>query len=416
MAAELLDRLVEIYSHPDFWLYVAIPLIAGAVGWGTNWLALKLSFYPVEPIGWPPFFGWQGVIPSKSVKMSNIFVENSLAKLGSTKEIFEAMEAEKMRAHFIHQLMPRVDDMIDDLMRDTNRVLWENLPRLTRELVYARARWQIPRIADKMMDEITERSEELVDLNQMSIDLLSKDKTLLNHMFLECGKAEFDFVIKAGLYLGFLFGVIQMFAWIYYPSWWVLPVFGFIVGATTNWIALNVIFRPLEPTKVGPFTMQGLFIKRQKQVSATFARLSTREVLTIGNLMHNVLNGPNADKTKRIIRRHLRPAVDATMTRVTAQVMMGPTAYAEMKDKLEERTLDLSAEIFDDKKFNEERAAHVARMLYERMAAMTPEEYQDLIRPAFKEDEWILIAIGGVLGFGTGIAQLVFLFGQSLLG
>ena len=47
----------------------------------------------------------------------------------------------------------------------------------------------------------------------------------------------------------------------------------------------------------------------------------------------------------------------------------------------------------------------------DRMQALSSEDFQDLLRPAFQEDEWILILTGGFLGAWAGLAQLVFVFG-----
>ena len=30
------------------WMYVMMPFISGFIGWSTNWLALKMTFYPLE--------------------------------------------------------------------------------------------------------------------------------------------------------------------------------------------------------------------------------------------------------------------------------------------------------------------------------------------------------------------------------
>ena len=62
-----------------WWLWLVIPLVSGLVGWGTNWLAIQMTFYPLE--FWPlrvwqmegsPFglFGWQGIIPAKAGQMA----------------------------------------------------------------------------------------------------------------------------------------------------------------------------------------------------------------------------------------------------------------------------------------------------------------------------------------------------------
>ena len=58
----------------------------------TNWVAIKLLFYPILPFGWPPWLGWWGIIPSKAAKMGAITTDTTLSKLGSLKEVFDAIE------------------------------------------------------------------------------------------------------------------------------------------------------------------------------------------------------------------------------------------------------------------------------------------------------------------------------------
>ena len=45
------------FSHPDFWKYVSLPFVAGTVGWITNWMAVQMTFYPLEFLGIRPIFG-----------------------------------------------------------------------------------------------------------------------------------------------------------------------------------------------------------------------------------------------------------------------------------------------------------------------------------------------------------------------
>ena len=52
--------------------------------------------------------------------------------------------------------------------------------------------------------------------------------------------------------------------------------------------------------------------------------------------------------------------------------------------------------------------------MVERMIALSSEEFQDLLRPCFQEDEIKLILVGAFLGFAAGICQLVFVFGGSV--
>jgi uncharacterized membrane protein YheB (UPF0754 family) len=51
-------------------------------------------------------------------------------------------------------------------------------------------------------------------------------------------------------------------------------------------------------------------------------------------------------------------------------------------------------------------ALDVQGVIKTKMSMMTDEEYENLLRPAFKQDEWKLIAVGGVLGFLIGELQV----------
>jgi hypothetical protein len=41
------------------------------------------------------------------------------------------------------------------------------------------------------------------------------------------------------------------------------------------------------------------------------------------------------------------------------------------------------------------------------MQTLSPEEFEGLLRPAFEQDEWILIAVGAALGFLVGEMQVL---------
>ena len=405
--------LESLLAYPDFWKYVSIPFIAGAVGWTTNWMAVQMTFYPLEFLGIRPFFGWQGIIPSKVEKMAGIVVDKALSKLGSLDEFFREMEPEKISAHLTRTIQVRIEEYTDEVMTERNAVLWENLPLLVRKRVYSRARRAIPAVMDNVVDDISRNLDSLVDMKHMVVTQMSEDKQLMVQMFREVGDPEFRFVTNSGLYFGFLFGLIQVPVFLFMPENWVLPLFGFIVGIATNWLALNLIFRPLNPIKVGPFRIQGLFLKRQKDVAESFARLSTDQVITLRNIMYQVVNGPRGDRTKALIKRHLKPLLNGGVVRTAAQLTVGPEGYADLKKAVEEKAVDLAVEPFEDQGFNKERGQIVERLMSERMQALSSDEFQDLLRPAFQEDEWILIVVGGFLGAMAGVFQPVFMFGVS---
>ena len=51
--------------------------------------------------------------------------------------------------------------------------------------------------------------------------------------------------------------------------------------------------------------------------------------------------------------------------------------------------------------------------LKDNLRKLTPAEFERVLHPVFEEDEWKLIAVGGLLGMWVGIFQSLFVFGDS---
>lgn len=406
----------ELLHNVEFWQYLSIPVIAALIGWITNWLAIKMTFYPLEFVGLRPIWGWQGIIPSKARKMAAKSVDATISKIGTVQEIFEQIDPHVLAEYVIHNVEPRTEEYVDELMLKEYPTFWENLPSSARNMVYERVRKSIPQLVDNLVEDLSENIEDLLDIKGMVIDRLAADKRLLNQIFLECGDKEFRFIVNSGLYFGFLFGLVQMVVWYFYQAWWVLPFFGLLVGWATNWIALNVIFRPLEPRKIGPVELQGLFLKRQREVAESFCHIVTHEILTVGNIINAVLNGPNGERAKNMVKKHIKPLVDETagMGKALTQMAFGPTGFATLKNKVGEKALEISSTSFNNPVFEKDRAEAVEKIMVERMIALSSAEFQDLLRPCFQEDEIKLILVGAALGFAAGVAQFVLVFGQQL--
>lgn len=409
----VLELLPPFVTDPELWKYASIPVIAGLVGWATNWAAIELTFKPLRFIGIPPYLGWQGIIPAKAGRMAAIFVDSTMIKLGTLPELFEQMEPEKIADQIVKVMQPRLPRYTDEIMFRKNDAVWRATPRPVKERIYARVQDGLPELVDELMREAAVRIEELVDFKHMIVSRLENDRALLNRLFQESGEAEFRFIVRSGLYFGFLFGLVQLAVWVFYPAAWVLPAFGAAVGYATNWIALNVIFRPLHPKKVGPFELQGLFLKRQAEVATVWCELVTTEIVNIRAIIGAMMDGVHADRTHELVRRSTEPLVDRAIVglELPVELTMGRGQLASVREAVGDKSIEVGRKPFQDWHFNRERSSVVEALLRERMVNMPPEEFQDLLRPCFQEDEAKLILVGAVLGLLAGLGQLFFIFG-----
>ena len=106
----------------------------------------------------------------------------------------------------------------------------------------------------------------------------------------------------------------------------------------------------------------------------------------------------------------VREAMDPLL-QLPTEIAVGSKGFEEMMSRVGEKSVAVSTDPFDDWHFNKERALVVEQLLRERMEEMPSEEFQDLLRPCFQEDELKLILVGAALGFLAGLGQLFFVFG-----
>jgi len=410
-------------SDPETWKLLSIPVVAGLIGWITNWLAVWMTFHPLKFVGvFPPWLGWQGIVPSKARRMAGLGVQSILSKLITMREVCEALDPAQMAHHIMERVDPVLDAWVEQMMDEHYPVLWDNLPTKMRRQVVATVRRKLPSRVDALMADVTQNADYLIHLRPVVEDHLAAHPDLLNRIFLECGEKEFKFLVWSGWLFGAPFGLLQAIAWAFVSAPWVLPAGGLVVGWATNWIALNLIFRPLHPRKIGPFTVQGLFLKRQNEVSEAFCRIVIDEVVTLPRLIDAMFVGPRQDRARALLRRHLKPLVDDVaggfgrfggVARVVVQTAVGPRSFAEFKDAVAEKAEHEAQMPFEDPQFIRDRGDRVRALIQKRMEALPPEDFQDLLRPCFQEDEWKLILVGAVLGGVAGLLQLVYVFGTG---
>lgn len=400
----------QILARPDFWGFITIPIVASVVTWLHVWMALKMVFYPITfwgvHVGRLPL-GWQGIVPRKAGKISGILVDQSLSKIGSLDEFFKEMKPDEMAEFISETLMDNVEEFIDEIMLERNRTLWENLPVAIKRRVYRHVRNQVPHVMEGLVTELTFNVENLVDMRQMVVSQMENDRALMVRMFLRVGQKEINFIWHVSFFIGLFFGFIQMLVWLIVPWHWTLVFWAGLWGLLTNWIAIWMVFNPIEPKKIMGITLHGAFMRRQAEVSEVFSHVSTRELFTLKQIMNEMMFGPKADKTRKVVKRHVSKLLDTPIVRTAIQMTMGWEEYAKLKDTIIDKSIAATMVPISDPDLNESRAEKVNALFLERMKKLTPMEFQNLLRPAFREDEWILIVLGGVTGALAGWIQLM---------
>lgn len=391
---------------------MAIPLVSAFVGWGTNVLAIKMTFYPIEFKGIPPLLGWQGIIPNKSKIMAEKSVDMIVGKLIDIRQQFAKLDPEIVASEMEFSMERLSRKITREVMVSKFPLIWRALPSSRKDIIHRRVQAELPHVVSLVMKDIQDQIDELFDLKAMVVHELLTDKKLLNEIFLQVGSEEFRFIERSGWFFGFLFGIVQMIIWIFFPYWFVLPLAGLMVGYLTNYIALRLIFEPEEPISFWKWKYQGLFIKRQKDVAKEYATIVADKIITSEKIFDSLIDGPRASLLKQCIDQYVHRLIDAVAGKQKdlIELFAGERKFQVLKNIAAYSFFeDLPIVIRDIFDYTEE-ALEIEKTLEEKMASLPAHEFAGFLRPVFQEDEWKLIAVGAALGFIAGLLQWLLMF------
>ena len=416
---------------------LTIPLFTGAIGYVTNWTGVLMLFYPVQFKGmrFPGLarfanllprriqqvpgvmkggVGWQGIIPSRAAKMGSIAVDKGIAKIGSPSDFYQQLEPDQIAEQILTSARDDIRGVVDRTMQREHPDLWNDVPQRVRDAVHSRVQQQLPDIVHEVTDQIGNHIDQLLDVKLMVIRRIEQNPELGNRIFLEVGKRELRFIINFGFFFGFLLGIPLVFITHALPYWWVLPIGGVFIGYVTNWVALWMIFEPAEPKKIGPLKLHGLFLRRQPEVANVYAEIIAEDIVTAGNIGDELLNGRRADRTRQMIEDAMRPAIDRSVgaAKSAVRIAVGSDRYDAIREGLATEAVEYTVTPLSDPEFNARQSEKVRALISKRIGELPYPDFAEMLRSGMKEDEWLLLLHGAVLGFAAGLLHLA-IFGPG---
>ena len=408
---------------------ITVPLFTGVIGYTTNWTGVLMLFYPVHFRGFRarwlhslarllPYkvrqipgvmvggIGWQGIVPSRAAKMGSLSVDSGIAKLGTPKEFFKQLDPEKIAEQIVVSTRGEIPNIVERVMLREHPQLWNDLPSQLKELAIERVQRQLPEIVRSLTDEIADHIDQLVDVKLMVIKRFEPE--LANRVFLSMGHRELKFIQNFGFFFGFVLGIPVAVLTHFVTFWWLLPILGVAIGYVTNWVALWMIFEPAEPRGLGLFRWQGLFVRRQPEVADVYARIVADDILTVAEFGSELLHGPRSDRTRALIESAMHPAIDRATgpLRPAVRVAVGPREYDAIRRSFAAEPVETMMATLSDPEFSRSQSATMRKLIAERMREMPARDFAEMLRTATREDEWLLLLHGAVLGLAGGLIHL----------
>jgi uncharacterized membrane protein YheB (UPF0754 family) len=389
-------------------IYVSMPLVAAFVGWSTKIVALEMLYRPVEFKGIGPI-GWQGIVPRRAGKVGSKTIELLTANLLKPEEMLGRIDAGEAVEALRAPLLPAVDEISRDLVEQIRPGLWDSLPEIGRKAVTARIHAQAPRIVENMINEMKADLSRYVDLQFLAVTTLVRSKEKLVKLMRSVSDDAMAFVRRSGIYFGLGIGLVQMVVWALFKNPWIMPAFGFGVGFISDYVALNMLFRPVQPTKyLGFIRFQGLLHAQRDKITRDYAKILADDLFSPEVLFDGLLQGPGADKLFALVAKQVDAAIDA-QAGIAAPVLVlavGTQRYRALKDRVAKQVLERLPSTLLEAQDYATSVIDLEATIVDKMNQLTNEEYESILRPVFKDDEPLMIAVGAVLGGIVGEIQV----------
>ncbi|MFZ5633302.1 MAG: DUF445 domain-containing protein [Bacillota bacterium] len=183
-----------------------MPLIGAAIGWLTNWLAVRLLFRPYRPVN---LLGYkiQGVIPKRRAELARSIGQVVEKELISVDDLIEAVRSretmERISAAAAVSIRARIMDRLPAFIPLSIR-------RAISEVITDQVQSEIPTVITGMFERFSAMVKDTVSFQSIveeRINEFSMDR--IEQMVLTVSARELRHIEILGGVLGFLIGLVQ---------------------------------------------------------------------------------------------------------------------------------------------------------------------------------------------------------------
>ena len=192
------------------WTWCLLPMISAAIGWGTNYLAVRMLFHPREErriLG----LRVQGVFPKRQQVLVEILGHLGARELFSLDDVRKHLKGDEFIKHVTETIEGRVDDFLQNNLLEAIPIASmflgsDMVAKIKHSLVENLAK-AVPELGDMFVSHL-EKNMDVEAVVREKVAAFSSDK--LEEMLLGIMKREFRFIEGVGAVLGFLIGLAQL--------------------------------------------------------------------------------------------------------------------------------------------------------------------------------------------------------------
>ncbi len=193
-------------------------------------------------------------------------------------------------------------------------------------------------------------------------------------------------------------------------TWITIPAIGGLIGWSTNWLAVKMIFRPIKPRRFLGIRVQGLIGRRQQDLAKAIGRVvgahlvehkdvvKSLNKLDFGGILGGVLDKGLAPKIAEL--RGL-PLIGGFLTEERVK---------DIRTSIVDGIMTHREAVMDEVERGLAKGLDVPTLVEKKVAAFAVEKLEAMILEVASRELRAIEVLGGVLGVLIGLLQVGFLW------
>lgn len=186
-----------------------------------------------------------------------------------------------------------------------------------------------------------------------------------------------------------------------------IPFVTAFIGWVTNWVAIQMLFRPRVPVRVFGWQLQGLIPRRQDDIADRVAEVVEQELITQHFIRHQLEQIDVHQYVDQFVRRIVRERLGVKLRSIPLVGGMINDSTLSSLERMALESIHTEIEPLRNRIATDlEARLQVRDIVRERILAFEMTKLEELVRRIASREFQMIEILGGVLGFIVGLAQV----------
>ena len=193
-------------------------------------------------------------------------------------------------------------------------------------------------------------------------------------------------------------------------TWLTIPAIGGLIGLTTNWLAVKMIFRPVKPRRLLFFKLHGLVARRQAELAKAIGRVVGNHLVEQKDVLKSLNKLDFGGILGKVLDRGLGPKIQELRSLPLIGGFLTEERIADIKQSITDSIMKHREDVLDEVEKGLSKGLDVPALVEKKVAAFEILKLERLILEVANRELRSIVVLGGVLGVFIGLAQVGFLW------